>query len=114
MKFFACFFCVIMIFASSDFSYADGYDAYGDYLVARLYQAGYGDVSQDMFLISDDGCGMNQDDILNKWIVIGTGNKRNINEELTEEEKRNPYYRRLSRKERRKLKRMRRFNKSSK
>lgn len=30
MKFFACFFCVIMIFASSDFSYADGYDAYGD------------------------------------------------------------------------------------
>ena len=35
-------------------------------------------------------------------------------EELTEEEKRNPYYRRLSRKERRKLKRMRRFNKSSK
>lgn len=65
----------------------NGYDAYGDYLVARLYQTGYGDVSHDMFLISDDGRGMDKNDILNKWIVIGTGNKRNINEELTKEER---------------------------
>lgn len=65
----------------------NGYDAYGDYLVARLYQAGYGDVNHDMFLISDDGCGMDRNDILNKWIVIGTGNKRNSNEKLSEAER---------------------------
>ena len=35
-------------------------------------------------------------------------------EEYLEDGKRNPYYRRLSRKERRKIKRMRRFEKSSK
>ena len=65
----------------------NGYDAYGDYLVARLYQAGYCEVSHDMFLISDDGRGMDRNDILNKWIVIGTGNKKNVNKELTEEER---------------------------
>ncbi len=65
----------------------NGYDAYGDYLAARLYQAGYGDVAHNMFLISDDGRGMDQNDILNNWIVIGTGNKRNVNEELSEEDR---------------------------
>ena len=28
------------------------------------------------FTISDDGFGMNESDILNKWIVIGTDNKK--------------------------------------
>lgn len=54
----------------------NGYDAYGDYLDAGLYRAGYKDVKYDMFTLSDDGFGMNQDDILNKWIVIGTDNKK--------------------------------------
>lgn len=54
----------------------NGYDAYGDYLDAGLYHAGYKDVKHDMFTLSDDGFGMNQDDILNKWIVIGTDNKK--------------------------------------
>ena len=54
----------------------NGYDAYGDYLDAGLYRAGYKDVTHDMFTLSDDGFGMNQDDILNKWIVIGTDNKK--------------------------------------
>ena len=54
----------------------NGYDAYGDYLDAGLYRAGYKDVKHDMFTLSDDGFGMNQDDILNKWIVIGTDNKK--------------------------------------
>ena len=31
----------------------------------------------DIFTISDDGFGMNESDILNKWIVIGTDNKKN-------------------------------------
>lgn len=54
----------------------NGYDAYGDYLDAGLYRAGYKDVKHDLFTLSDDGFGMNQDDILNKWIVIGTDNKK--------------------------------------
>lgn len=55
----------------------NGYDAYGDYLDAGLYRAGYKDVKYDIFTISDDGFGMNESDILNKWIVIGTDNKKN-------------------------------------
>ena len=55
----------------------NGYDAYGDYLDAGLYRAGYKDVKYDMFTISDDGFGMNESDIINKWIVIGTDNKKN-------------------------------------
>ncbi|MBQ2922357.1 MAG: ATP-binding protein [Tyzzerella sp.] len=54
----------------------NGYDAYGDYLDAGLYRSGYKDVKHDIFTLSDDGFGMNQDDILNKWIVIGTDNKK--------------------------------------
>lgn len=55
----------------------NGYDAYGDYLDAGLFRAGYKDVKYDIFTISDDGFGMNENDIINKWIVIGTDNKRN-------------------------------------
>ena len=40
------------------------------------YCAGYKDVKHDLFTLSDDGFGMNQDDILNKWIVIGTDRKK--------------------------------------
>lgn len=42
----------------------NGYDAYGDYLDAGLYRAGYKDVKYDIFTISDDGFGMNESDIL--------------------------------------------------
>lgn len=65
----------------------NGYDAYGDYLAARLYHGGYEDVQDDIFLISDDGRGMDENDILNNWIVIGTGNKREYSSGLSEEER---------------------------
>ena len=65
----------------------NGYDAYGDYLDAGLYRAGYKDVKYDMFTLSDDGFGMNQDDILNKWIVIGTDNKKREDNVVTEKER---------------------------
>lgn len=54
----------------------NGYDAYGDYLDAGLYRAGYKDVESDIFVLSDDGFGMSREDIMNKWIVIGTDNKK--------------------------------------
>lgn len=65
----------------------NGYDAYGDYLAARLYHGGYRDIQHDTFLISDDGRGMNEDDILNNWIVIGTGNKREYSGKMQEEDR---------------------------
>ena len=65
----------------------NGYDAYGDYLDAGLYRAGYKDVKHDLFTLSDDGFGMNQDDILNKWIVIGTDNKKREDNVVPEEDR---------------------------
>jgi len=65
----------------------NGYDAYGDYLAARLYHGGYRDVQNDIFLISDDGRGMDKNDILENWIVIGTGNKKEYSGGLSEEER---------------------------
>lgn len=55
----------------------NGYDAYGDYLDAKLYISGYKGIKTPIFTISDDGHGMTAEDILNKWIVIGTDSKRN-------------------------------------
>lgn len=65
----------------------NGYDAYGDYLDASLYRAGYKDVKYDIFTISDDGFGMNESDIINKWIVIGTDNKKNNDNLITLEDR---------------------------
>lgn len=65
----------------------NGYDAYGDYLDAGLYRMGYKDVKYDIFTISDDGFGMNENDILNKWIVIGTDNKRNSDNSIPLEDR---------------------------
>ena len=53
----------------------NGYDAYGDKLCADLFKPGCGDVTRDVFTISDDGCGMDQNDLLNKWVVLGTASK---------------------------------------
>ncbi|WNY26015.1 ATP-binding protein [Methanolapillus millepedarum] len=53
----------------------NGYDAYGDNLEAYLYLKGYKDVKKPFFVISDDGKGMSQQDILEKWIVLGTDSK---------------------------------------
>jgi hypothetical protein len=55
----------------------NGYDAYGDYLEAAIYQKGYDGMPFNVFTISDDGHGMNRNDLENKWIVIGTDSKKN-------------------------------------
>lgn len=64
----------------------NGYDAYGDKLCADLFKAGYKDVENDTFLISDDGFGMNRQDIEDKWIVLGTENKKRTNNNVHLEE----------------------------
>jgi hypothetical protein len=53
----------------------NGYDAYGDTLGAYLYLEGYSGLEKPLFVLSDDGIGMSSDDILDKWIVLGTDSK---------------------------------------
>ena len=53
----------------------NGYDAYADKLSAELYVAGYQGIETPIFIISDDGIGMSQKDILDKWLVLGVDSK---------------------------------------
>lgn len=53
----------------------NGYDAYARNLQCNLYLPGYKDVECPVFTLSDDGFGMSESDILNKWIVLGTDSK---------------------------------------
>lgn len=53
----------------------NGYDAYADTLDCNLYLAGYKDSNMPVFTLSDDGKGMDRQDILDKWIVLGTDSK---------------------------------------
>ncbi len=53
----------------------NGYDAYGDNLEGSLYMPGYRDYSEPVFVLTDDGKGMDENDILEKWFVLGTDSK---------------------------------------
>jgi len=54
----------------------NGYDAYGDELEAALYMPDYEEGYTDpIFVLSDDGKGMTEEDILEKWFVLGTDSK---------------------------------------
>lgn len=64
----------------------NGYDAYGDKISAELFKAGYKDIDNDTFVIADDGFGMSRDDIENKWVVLGTENKKNAGNVIPNED----------------------------
>lgn len=53
----------------------NGYDAYADKLEARIYLTGYRGLQHPMFVITDDGKGMSQKEIFDKWLVLGTDSK---------------------------------------
>lgn len=53
----------------------NGYDAYAENLECKLFLDSYKDNSKPIFLLSDDGFGMSEEDILNKWFVLGTDSK---------------------------------------
>lgn len=53
----------------------NGYDAYAKNLVCKLFLDSYKDNKAPIFLLSDDGFGMSEEDILNKWFVLGTDSK---------------------------------------
>lgn len=64
----------------------NGYDAYGDNLEAYLYMNSYADVKNPFFVISDDGRGMSREDILEKWIILGTDSKTRCKSDIKGEE----------------------------
>lgn len=53
----------------------NGYDAYAENLVCRLFLETYKDNESPLFLISDDGFGMSETEIIEKWFVLGTDSK---------------------------------------
>jgi len=53
----------------------NGYDAYADNLKAIIYEAGYKDLKNSIFVITDDGTGMSREEIIDKWLVLGTDSK---------------------------------------
>lgn len=53
----------------------NGYDAYADNLTAEIFQKEFTGLENDVFLLTDDGKGMSQKDILEKWLVLGTDSK---------------------------------------
>ncbi len=53
----------------------NGYDAYAKKLECRLFLETYKDNKRPVFLISDDGFGMSENDIIEKWFVLGTDSK---------------------------------------
>ncbi|WP_099290455.1 ATP-binding protein [Butyricimonas sp. Marseille-P3923] len=65
----------------------NGYDAYAGHLSCNLYLPGYRDNQSPLFTLCDDGFGMSAEDILNKWIVLGTDSKARGKLFLTDKER---------------------------
>ena len=57
----------------------NGYDAYAGKLTCNLYLPGYKGNNFPFFTLTDDGSGMSEKDILEKWIVLGTDSKAPAN-----------------------------------
>ncbi len=53
----------------------NGYDAYADNLSAEIYLETYRDVKSPTLIMTDDGKGMSQTDIFERWLVLGTDSK---------------------------------------
>jgi signal transduction histidine kinase len=69
----------------------NGYDAYADNLDSHLYLKGYKGIKAPLFILSDDGSGMNEEDIKEKWLILGTeSQKRGGNPPLFGKPKRIP------------------------
>ena len=53
----------------------NGYDAYADKLTAEIFKKEFTGLQNDIFILTDDGKGMSQKDIFEKWLVLGTDSK---------------------------------------
>lgn len=65
----------------------NGYDAYARNLGCNLYMPGYMDIKEPLFTLYDDGFGMTEEDLLEKWIVLGTDSKARGMKLYTDEER---------------------------
>lgn len=65
----------------------NGYDAYADDLSCDLYLTGYKGLKSPIFTLSDDGIGMTGEDLIKRWIVLGTDSKVRGPELLQNEER---------------------------
>jgi signal transduction histidine kinase len=64
----------------------NGYDAYADNLTAEIYLKGYKGLQSPLFVMTDDGKGMSERDIFEKWLVLGTDSKSRAQIETEESE----------------------------
>lgn len=64
----------------------NGYDAYADKLKAELFKEGYESLKKSYFILSDDGKGMSNSDIFDKWLVLGTDSKTRADLDVESEE----------------------------
>lgn len=53
----------------------NGFDAYADKVTAEIYCKGYKGLQAPFFVITDDGKGMSNKDIFDKWLILGTDSK---------------------------------------
>lgn len=53
----------------------NGYDAYAKTLGCDLFMSGYRDITKPCFVLFDDGFGMDDIDISDKWLILGTDSK---------------------------------------
>lgn len=65
----------------------NGYDAYAKNLGCNLYLTEYEGLNHPLFMLYDDGFGMTEQDILTKWIVLGTDSKARGPKTYTNEER---------------------------
>jgi len=66
----------------------NGYDAYADNVSCDLYAPGSLDgIDHYLLTLTDDGIGMSQEDVIEKWLTVGTESKTSGVEKLTREER---------------------------
>lgn len=65
----------------------NGYDAYASELGCDLYMPGYSGIDTPIFTLHDNGHGMTKDEILSKWIVLGTDSKAHEKSSVPKEDR---------------------------
>ena len=64
----------------------NGYDAYAKEVSTDIYLPGCDELKQPIVVLSDNGKGMSQEDILNKWLVLGSDSKSRQEEDVRGED----------------------------
>jgi hypothetical protein len=54
----------------------NGYDAYADNLDCHFFLKGYKGLKSPLFVLSDDGSGMSEEEVNEKWLILGTDSRK--------------------------------------